>query len=73
MEKAQQTCELWAQTYPRDAMPHAFLSGVVYPITANYEKAIEESSKVIALDPWLRGRILESCLQLRISQSPGRG
>ena len=51
MEKAQQTCELWAQTYPRDAMPHAFLSGVVYPITANYDKAIEESSKVIALDP----------------------
>jgi tetratricopeptide (TPR) repeat protein len=51
MEKAQQTCELWAQTYPRDAMPHAFLSGVVYPITANYERAVEESSRVIALDP----------------------
>jgi DNA-binding winged helix-turn-helix (wHTH) protein len=51
MEKAQQTCELWAQAYPRDAIPHAFLSGVIYPITANYEKAIEESYKVIALDP----------------------
>ena len=27
LEKAQQTCELWAQTYPRDANPHGFLSG----------------------------------------------
>jgi eukaryotic-like serine/threonine-protein kinase len=51
MEKARQTCELWAQTYPRDTMPHAFLSGVVFPITANYEKGIEESNKAIALDP----------------------
>jgi tetratricopeptide (TPR) repeat protein len=51
MQKAQRTCELWAETYPRDAIPHAFLSGLVYPITANYEKAVQESNKVIALDP----------------------
>jgi len=51
MEKAHQTCEVWTQTYPRDPMPHAFLSGIVYPITANYQKAVQEANKVIALDP----------------------
>jgi eukaryotic-like serine/threonine-protein kinase len=51
MEKAQQACELLAQAYPRDYVPHALLSGLVYPITAKYEKAMDESNKVIALDP----------------------
>jgi DNA-binding winged helix-turn-helix (wHTH) protein/predicted Zn-dependent protease len=51
MEKALQTCDLWAKTYPRDPMPHAFLSGIVYVTLANYDKALEESSRVIALDP----------------------
>jgi eukaryotic-like serine/threonine-protein kinase len=51
MEKAQQTCELLAQAYPRDTAPHALLSGVIYPITAKYDQAMEESDKVIALDP----------------------
>jgi len=51
MERAQQTCELFAQAYPRDYAPHAFLSGMVYPITAKYEKAMEEANKVIELDP----------------------
>jgi eukaryotic-like serine/threonine-protein kinase len=50
MEKARQSCEVWAQTYLRDPMPHAFLSGIVYPITANYQKAVQEANKVIALD-----------------------
>jgi hypothetical protein len=31
MERTQQACELWARAYPRDAMPHAFLSGEVNP------------------------------------------
>jgi len=53
MERTQQACELWARAYPRDAMPHAFLSGEVNPITANYEKAIKESHRAIALDPGL--------------------
>ncbi|HYV75759.1 MAG TPA: winged helix-turn-helix domain-containing protein [Candidatus Binatia bacterium] len=51
MEAAQQTCGLWAQTYPRDPMPHAFLSGFVYPTMANYQKAAQEAKQAIALDP----------------------
>jgi tetratricopeptide (TPR) repeat protein len=51
MEKAQQTCELWAQTYPRDFEPHGFLPGAIYPILGKYEKSVEEAKKVIELDP----------------------
>jgi tetratricopeptide (TPR) repeat protein len=51
LEKAQQTCALWAQTYPRDALPHAFLSGIIYPVFGKYEKAGEEAEKAIGLDP----------------------
>ena len=51
MEEAEQICGLFAQTYPRDPMPHAFLSGIVYPITANYQRAVQEARQAITLDP----------------------
>ena len=51
LEKAQQTCEAWAQTYPREVNPHGFLGGIIYPIFGKYEKAVEESKKAIELDP----------------------
>jgi eukaryotic-like serine/threonine-protein kinase len=50
-EKAQQTCEAWAQAYPREFTPHAFLSGFIYPVLGEYEKAVEESEKNIELAP----------------------
>jgi eukaryotic-like serine/threonine-protein kinase len=50
-DKAQQTCELWVQAYPRAMIPHAFLSGIIYPVSGKYEKAVEESGKAIDLDP----------------------
>jgi serine/threonine protein kinase len=50
-EKAQQTCEAWAQAYPREWTPHAFLSGFIYPVLGEYEKAAEESQKTIDLAP----------------------
>ncbi len=32
LEKAQQTCEAWAQTYPREKLgPHGFLGAIIYP------------------------------------------
>ncbi len=35
LEKAQETFELWAQTYPREINkepnPHGLLSGLIYP------------------------------------------
>ena len=50
LEKAQQTCQLWAQTYPREMTPHAFLSGIIYPAFGRYESAFEESENAIKLD-----------------------
>ncbi|MGA8436653.1 MAG: winged helix-turn-helix domain-containing protein [Candidatus Sulfotelmatobacter sp.] len=51
MEKAQQACEAWAQTYPREMPPHGLLSGAIYPVLGRYEGAVEEGKKAIKLDP----------------------
>jgi eukaryotic-like serine/threonine-protein kinase len=50
VEKAQQTCELWAQTYPREMLPHALLAGLIYQVTGEYGNAVAESEKAIELD-----------------------
>ncbi len=49
--KAQQACELWAQTYPRAIPPHGFLSGGICPPLGNYPKAVEEGNKQIEVGP----------------------
>ena len=51
MEKAHQTCELWAQTYPRDAQPHSFLGGSTSRVFGRFEAAAEEARKAMELDP----------------------
>jgi serine/threonine protein kinase/tetratricopeptide (TPR) repeat protein len=51
LEKAQQTGELWEQTYPRDPNPDALLSGYVYQGSGQFEKSIEAATKAIAIDP----------------------
>ncbi len=50
-EKAQQTCEQWAQIYPREWNAHAFLAGFIYPVLGSYENAAEEGHKAIELAP----------------------
>jgi len=51
LEKAQQTCDLWIQTYPRAWLPHGLLSGGIYPPLGKYEKATEEAQTAILIDP----------------------
>jgi eukaryotic-like serine/threonine-protein kinase len=51
LEEAQQTCEAWAQTYPREALPHTQLSGYINKAAGQYEKAAAEARKAIELDP----------------------
>ena len=51
LEKAQQTCETWAQVYPAEIIPHTYLSGFIYPAFGKYEQVIDEARKVIELDP----------------------
>jgi DNA-binding winged helix-turn-helix (wHTH) protein len=51
LKKAEQTCEVWAETYPREAVPHDMLSGIIYPVIAKYGQAVEEAKKAVELDP----------------------
>jgi DNA-binding winged helix-turn-helix (wHTH) protein/TolA-binding protein len=51
LEKARQTSESWTQSYPRDAIPHLFLSGQLNKTPGQYETAAAEAEKAIALDP----------------------
>jgi eukaryotic-like serine/threonine-protein kinase len=50
-QKALQTCQAWAQTYPRESTPHSFLAGFIYPVLGEYEKAAGEAQKTIELAP----------------------
>ena len=50
LEKARQTYALWAQTYPRDAIPHGVLS-VVYGELGQYEKGLPDAIEAVRLDP----------------------
>ena len=50
-EKAQQVCDEWARTYPREFLPHSFLAGFVDLVLANYKGAVEEAQKIIELNP----------------------
>jgi DNA-binding winged helix-turn-helix (wHTH) protein/tetratricopeptide (TPR) repeat protein len=50
LEKANQTCELWARAYPRDEIPH-ILMGLNSEYLGRYEQAISEDLKAIQLNP----------------------
>jgi serine/threonine protein kinase/tetratricopeptide (TPR) repeat protein len=50
LEREQRTLESWAESYPRDARPHALIS-LALSSTGQYELAIAEADKAIALDP----------------------
>jgi serine/threonine protein kinase len=51
MEKAEQTCELWLETYPRSDIARTFLSGIIDPPLGKYEKAVEEGKQAVRLNP----------------------
>jgi DNA-binding winged helix-turn-helix (wHTH) protein/tetratricopeptide (TPR) repeat protein len=51
MPRAQQSCQVWIQTYPRDPLPYTFLSGIVDPVLGRYEQALDEARKARELDP----------------------
>jgi tetratricopeptide (TPR) repeat protein len=50
LEKARQTCELWAQTYPRDSDPHGIGIGI-YAGLGQYNRALEEARANLRLEP----------------------
>jgi eukaryotic-like serine/threonine-protein kinase len=51
LEKAEETYELWGQTYPREIRSPTLLSGAIYPVFGKFEKAVEAGKRGIALDP----------------------
>ena len=51
IEAAEQSCKLWIQAYPRADVPHIYLSGAIYPVIAQYDKAVEEAREAIRLRP----------------------
>ncbi len=51
LENAQRTLELWERAYPREASPHSLMSGFSTQGVGQYEKAIVEAEKTLALDP----------------------
>jgi len=51
LERAQQSCEMWAQAYPREVNAHDFLAGIIYPVFGKYEEAVEQAGKAIEVDP----------------------
>jgi DNA-binding winged helix-turn-helix (wHTH) protein len=51
LQRARQTCDAWAKTYPRDPIPHGFLGGIIEPVLGKYERAAAESKKLTEMDP----------------------
>ena len=51
IEKAIETCQLWIQAYPRSELPHTYLAGAVLPVVGQIERAAEEATEGIRLNP----------------------
>ena len=51
LDKAQQTCALWVQAYPRAWMPHALLSGNIYLPLGKYAESVEQNEMALGIDP----------------------
>jgi tetratricopeptide (TPR) repeat protein len=51
LEKAEQSCKLWIQAYPRAEGPHSYLSGAIYPAIGRYDGVVSEAKEAIRLKP----------------------
>jgi DNA-binding winged helix-turn-helix (wHTH) protein/tetratricopeptide (TPR) repeat protein len=51
LEEARKVAKSWSQTYPREAVPHTFLSGLPNKAVARFDEAASEARTAIELDP----------------------
>jgi eukaryotic-like serine/threonine-protein kinase len=51
MDRELETLEAWAQTYPRDPIPHGLLAGFATRSTGKYEQSIAAAERSGAIDP----------------------
>ena len=47
MDREMETLEAWAQTYPRDSIPHGLLAGFATRSTGRYEQSIAAAERSI--------------------------
>jgi DNA-binding winged helix-turn-helix (wHTH) protein len=51
LEKAEQTCETWAQIYPTDAGTYGFRAGLILRVFGQYDKAVANAEHLVAIHP----------------------
>jgi tetratricopeptide (TPR) repeat protein len=51
LEKAEETCELWIQAYPRAVEPRNFAGGPVYLQLGQYEKTVHHAEEAVRSHP----------------------
>jgi serine/threonine protein kinase/tetratricopeptide (TPR) repeat protein len=51
LEKAEQSCKLWMQAYPRADMAHIYLAGAIYPAIGRYDGVLSEAREANRLKP----------------------
>jgi eukaryotic-like serine/threonine-protein kinase len=49
--EAARICEQWERIYPRESLPHTFLSGFIYPTLGKYEGAVAQAKTAVTDDP----------------------
>lgn len=51
VDRAINACQLWIQAYPRAFHPHDLQAGMMLPVIGQYDRAVDEASKAIRLNP----------------------
>jgi DNA-binding winged helix-turn-helix (wHTH) protein/tetratricopeptide (TPR) repeat protein len=51
LEKAEQSCETWAQIYPNDAGTYGFRAGLILRVFGQYDKAVANAEHLVAIHP----------------------
>ena len=51
LQKAQEACELWAHTYPRDATSYGTLAGTIDQGVGKFEDSVRDAEKAITVNP----------------------
>lgn len=51
LAKAEQSCKLWQQAYPRAEMAHTYLAGAIYPAMGRFGEVVSEAKEAIRVKP----------------------
>lgn len=51
LPEARRVCEVWARNYPRDPVPLDMMAGIIDPVFARYDTAVDEARQAVDRDP----------------------